>query len=90
MEADDAAADMYARGLRQEDVAAQWIGRFNQHEANAVAEIVNLAIRAAGCRTQIDGDDIADPDNCPDRLGEIQDTYQQASTTLTRSSRTLT
>jgi cohesin complex subunit SA-1/2 len=58
-------------------VAAQWIARFNEHEARAVAEIVNLVIRAAGCHIKIDEDDIADPDNCPNRLGEIQDEYQQ-------------
>ena len=68
---------MFARGARLEDVAAQWIGRFNEHEARAVAEIVNLVIRAAGCHIRIDEDDVADPDNCPNRLGEIQDEYQQ-------------
>jgi cohesin complex subunit SA-1/2 len=57
------------------DVAAQWVGRFHEHEAKAVAEIVNLVIRAAGCHVQIDEDDVAEPDNCPHRLGELQDEY---------------
>jgi cohesin complex subunit SA-1/2 len=69
-------AEIYARGTRFEDVAAQWIGRFNEHEAKAVAELVNFVIRASGCHIQIDEDDIADPDNCVHRLGEIQDDYQ--------------
>lgn len=68
-------AEIFARGTRLNDVAAQWITRFHQHEAKAVAEIVNLVIRAAGCHVQIDEDDIAEPDNCPHRLGELQDEY---------------
>ncbi|KAF2678498.1 STAG-domain-containing protein [Lentithecium fluviatile CBS 122367] len=75
-DADGLYAEIYARGSRLEDVAAQWIGRFNEHEANAVAELINFVIRAAGCHIQIDEDDIADPDNCVHRLGEIQDDYQ--------------
>lgn len=69
--------DIFARGSRLEDVAAQWITRFNEHEAKAVAEIVNLVIRAAGCRIQIDEDDISDPDNCVQKLGEIQDEFHE-------------
>jgi hypothetical protein len=72
-------AEIFARGARLEDVAAQWIGRFHEHEAKAVAEIVNFVIRASGCRIQIDEDDIADPDNCHHRIGEIQDEYQHVS-----------
>lgn len=72
-------AEIYARGTKLEDVAAQWLGRFNEHEAKAVAELINFVIRASGCHTQIDEDDIADPDNCVHRLGEIQDDYQHVS-----------
>lgn len=73
------AAEIFARGTRLTDAAAQWVTRFNEHEAKAVAEIVNLVIRAAGCHVQIDEDDIADPDNCPHRLGDIQDEYNAVS-----------
>jgi cohesin complex subunit SA-1/2 len=60
-----------------QDVAAKWVESFKEHEASAVAEIVNFVLRAAGCSTgRIDGDDIADPDHCPNRLGEIQEVYQ--------------
>ena len=72
---DATTAEIFARGTRLTDVAAQWVARFNDHEAKAVAEIVNLVLRASGCHVQIDEDDIADPDNCPSRLGDIQDEY---------------
>ncbi|KAH8725758.1 hypothetical protein GQ44DRAFT_651801 [Phaeosphaeriaceae sp. PMI808] len=69
-------ADVFASGDRLEDVAARWIARFNEHEAKAAAEIVNLVLRAAGCDLRIDEDDIADPDNAPSRVAEIQDEFQ--------------
>lgn len=76
---DRATADIFARENRLEDVAAQWIAKFNEHEARAVAELVNLVIRAAGCHIQIDEDDVGDPDNCAQRINDIQEEYQQAS-----------
>lgn len=78
-----ATAEIFAKGNKLDDVAAQWIGRFNEHEAKAVAEIVNLVIRASGCHIKIDEDDIADPDNCAPRLGDIQDEYNAVGSTPT-------
>jgi hypothetical protein len=72
-------ADVFASGDRLEDVAAKWAARFNEHEARAVAEIVNLVLRAAGCHLRIDEDDIADPDNAPSRVAEIQEEFQTVS-----------
>jgi cohesin complex subunit SA-1/2 len=69
-------AEVFARGNKLEDVAAQWVTGFREHEARAVAEVVNFVLRAAGCSIKIDEDDIADPDNCPNRLAAIQDDYQ--------------
>ena len=72
---------MFASGDRLEDVAARWVARFNDHEAKAVAEIVNFVLRAAGCNLRIDEDDIADPDNAPSRVAELQDEYQAQDVT---------
>ncbi|KAJ4402575.1 cohesin complex subunit [Didymella pomorum] len=73
--------DVFASGDRLEDVAARWVARFNEHEAKAVAEIVNFVLRAAGCSLRIDEDDIADPDNAPSRVAELQDEYQAQDVT---------
>jgi cohesin complex subunit SA-1/2 len=67
---------VFAHGNKLEDVAAQWVQNFHNHEAKAVADIVNFVLRAAGCTIKVDEDDIADPDNCPSRLGDIQDEFQ--------------
>ncbi|KAJ4362528.1 cohesin complex subunit [Neocucurbitaria cava] len=69
-------ADVFASGDRLEDVAARWVTRFKEHEARSVAEIVNLVLTATGCDVRINEDDIADPDNAPSRVAEIQEEFQ--------------
>lgn len=64
-----------------EDVAAQWIARFDQHKDSAVADLTNFIFRASGSHAKIDEHDVADTDNCANKLGEIQDDYQQVGTT---------
>jgi hypothetical protein len=68
---------VFASGDRLEDVTAQWISRFNEHEAKALAEVVNLVLQASGCDLRINEDDISDPDNAPNRVAEIQEEFQQ-------------
>ncbi|KAF2873572.1 hypothetical protein BDV95DRAFT_489918 [Massariosphaeria phaeospora] len=75
-EADGLYAEVFARSSSVDDVAAQWVGRFQQHAAKAVAEVVNFVLRASGCTLKVNEDDIADPDNCQNRLEDIQDEYQ--------------
>ncbi|RYO64741.1 hypothetical protein AA0113_g5792 [Alternaria arborescens] len=74
-------ADVFASGDRLEDVTAQWITRFNEHEAKALAEVVNLVLQASGCDLRINEDDISDPDNAPNRVAEIQEEFQQYEVT---------
>ncbi|CAA9959853.1 nuclear cohesin complex protein [Pyrenophora teres f. maculata] len=74
-------ADVFASGDRLEDVTARWMARFNEHEAKAVAEIINLVLQAAGCDLRINEDDIGDPDNAPNRVAEIQEEFQQYEVT---------
>lgn len=62
-----------------ESVAADWLQRYEQHEANAVAEIVNFALRCAGCEVEIDGHDVLDVDNAANKLSDIQDEFQEVS-----------
>ena len=68
---------MFASGDRLEDITARWVARFIEHEAQAVAEIVNLVLQAASCDLRINEDDIADPDNAANRVAEIQEEFQQ-------------
>ncbi|KAL9051225.1 MAG: hypothetical protein Q9162_006152 [Coniocarpon cinnabarinum] len=61
---------------RLDSVAADWLRRFAAHEANALAELVNLVLRCAGCEIEVDGHDIEDPDNATNKLSDIQDEFQ--------------
>ncbi|PSN65913.1 STAG-domain-containing protein [Corynespora cassiicola Philippines] len=80
-EADGLYGEIFAQGKDLDDVAAQWVARFQHHEARAVADVVNFVLRASGCDIQIDEDDIADPDNCANRLTDIQEEYQAQGVT---------
>ncbi|KAF2112903.1 STAG domain-containing protein [Lophiotrema nucula] len=74
--ADGLYADVFAHGNRLDDVAAQWVASFRNNASQAVADIVNFVLRSAGCDIKIDENDVGDPDNAPNRLGEIQEEYQ--------------
>jgi len=62
-----------------ESVASEWLRRFKTHESNAITEIVNLVLRCTGCEIEVAPTDIEDPDNCTNRLKDIQDEFQAVS-----------
>ena len=66
----------------EEEVVAEWIKRFKSDEAASVAELVNLALKSAGCSIGVDVDDIRDPDNASGRLTTIQEEFQAVSRLL--------
>lgn len=63
-------------------VAADWLQRYEQHEANAVAEVANFVLRCAGCEIEIDGHDVLDTDNATNRLSDIQDEFEAVRSPL--------
>ncbi|KAF2806241.1 uncharacterized protein BDZ99DRAFT_422643 [Mytilinidion resinicola] len=75
-EAEGLYAEVFASGDDLNDVAARWITSFNENEAIAVAEIVNLVLKCAGCDSKVDNHDIDDPDSCATKLTDIQEEYQ--------------
>lgn len=76
---------MFASGDRLEGVTARWVARFHEHEAKALAEVVNLVLQASGCDLRINEDDISDPDNAPNRVAEIQEEFQQVGVGVYRT-----
>ncbi|KAK5167672.1 cohesin complex subunit [Saxophila tyrrhenica] len=59
-----------------ETVASDWLKSFDEHEAQAMADVINFVLQCAGCGTEVTDHDIDDPDNATNRLTEIQDEYQ--------------
>ncbi|KAF2205662.1 STAG-domain-containing protein [Delitschia confertaspora ATCC 74209] len=74
-------AEVFGGRNSLDDIAAQWVSKFHENEANAVRDVVNFVLKSAGCDVQVDEHDIVDPDSCAERLGDIQDEYQAQNVT---------
>lgn len=70
---------MFGSGARADDVAGRWYTSYNEDKAAAVKDLVNCVLQAAGCQHQITEDDVNDPDNCENRLAELQSLYEDVS-----------
>lgn len=57
-----------------------WLTKFADNNASALAELIGLVVKSAGCNIPITADDINDTDNVEGRLGDLQDEYQAVST----------
>lgn len=60
-------------------MASQWLTRYADNNATALAELVGLVVKSAGCSIPISEDDINDTDNVEGKLGDLQDEYQAVS-----------
>ncbi|EMC98085.1 hypothetical protein BAUCODRAFT_48043, partial [Baudoinia panamericana UAMH 10762] len=74
-------AEVYGGGAALQDVAGKWLKRFEAHESSALAEVVNLVLRCAGCEAEVTDDDIGDPDGVTNRLEDLRDEYQRTNPT---------
>lgn len=57
-------------------MAAEWITKYDQHNANAMCELVNLALKCTGCDLKVDVHEIEDPDNAPSKLEDFYEEYK--------------
>ncbi|KAK4979533.1 cohesin complex subunit [Elasticomyces elasticus] len=69
-------AEIFSGAHTLNDIAANWVSKFSDHESAAVAEIVNYVLRCAGCDLRVDEHDIEDPDGCTTKLEDLQDEFQ--------------
>ncbi|KAL8671901.1 MAG: hypothetical protein Q9168_003612 [Polycauliona sp. 1 TL-2023] len=69
-------AEIFAQGHTVDGVAAEWITRYNEHNANAMCELINFVLRCTGCDLEIDVHDIEDPDNAASKLEDLQKEYR--------------
>ncbi|OAA64641.1 nuclear cohesin complex subunit [Niveomyces insectorum RCEF 264] len=74
-------ADIFSSGDDSGDVAARWYERYQSNNQAAVADLVNCILSAAGCDHHVTEDDINDPDNCSNRLTELQSIYEDQKIT---------
>ncbi|KAL8962770.1 MAG: hypothetical protein Q9183_005102, partial [Haloplaca sp. 2 TL-2023] len=69
-------SEIFAGNHTADSVAAEWITRYDQHNANAMTELINLVLKCTGCNLQVDVHDIEDPDNAASKLEDLQEEYQ--------------
>lgn len=74
--ANNVIAEVFSEGHTLEAVAADWIGRWGQNNAEAMCDMINFVIKCTGCDSRVDVHDIEDQDNVPSKLGDIQEEYQ--------------
>ncbi|MCJ1247723.1 hypothetical protein MMC30_004938 [Trapelia coarctata] len=69
-------AEVFSQGHTTDGVAAEWVSRYNDHNSNAMAELVNFVLQCTGCTLQVDSNDIEDIDNVTGKLTDLQEEYQ--------------
>ncbi|KAI9762085.1 MAG: hypothetical protein M1835_008075 [Candelina submexicana] len=74
-------SEVFARGHSLEAAAAEWATQWDQHNTNAMRDLVNFVLKCTGCDLQIDVHDIEDPDNVTSKLTDLQDEYQALKAT---------
>jgi len=72
-------ADVYTSGESAEDIAGQWLARYNENNQEALTEFLNFIFRSAGCNAELTIHDINDPDNAENRISDMQDELQAVS-----------
>lgn len=78
--ADFVAGEIFTTGETSDDVAAHWYQQYQQDNASALTDLVNCILLSAGCNQLVTEDDIRDPENCQNRLADLQNVYTEVST----------
>jgi len=70
-------ANIFTSGDSSDKVATDWFHQYRANDTAAVADLVNCILLAAGCDQKVTEDDIRDPENCSNRLAELQNVYTE-------------
>lgn len=73
-------AEVFKSGDTSEKIALDWLKQFEDDNAIALKNIVNLVLKSAGCDQEVTEDDINDPDHAPLRLQDLQEEEKGVST----------
>ncbi|EFE44963.1 hypothetical protein TRV_00214 [Trichophyton verrucosum HKI 0517] len=69
-------AEVFGRGHTTEAVAAEWLTKYEEHNINAMRDLINFVLRCSGTDIKVESTDIEDVDNVSNRLTDIQEEYQ--------------
>lgn len=62
-------------------MAAEWLTKYEEHNINAMCDLVNFVLKCTGTDLKVDVHDIEDVDNVPNKLNDLQEEYQAQSIT---------
>ncbi|KAK3378382.1 UreD urease accessory protein-domain-containing protein [Podospora didyma] len=74
-EEDGLYTDIFGSGYSSDKVATDWYHKYQADDTAAVTDLVNCILTSAGCDQHITADDIRDPENCSNRLADLQNVY---------------
>ncbi|KAL1861495.1 hypothetical protein VTK73DRAFT_7069 [Phialemonium thermophilum] len=74
-------SEIFGSGDSSDDVAAHWYQKYQEDNAAAVTDLVNCILMSAGCDQLVTEDDIRDPENCQNRLADLQNVYAEEGIT---------
>jgi cohesin complex subunit SA-1/2 len=57
-------------------VAAQWLSQYQRNNKSAMRDLVNFILRCSGTDLEVNIHEVADVDNAPDRIEDLQAMYQ--------------
>ena len=69
-------AEVFSQDQSLDEIAIEWLKRYEEHNTNAMCDLVNFVLNCTGCDLQVDIHDIEDPDNVASKLQDLQDVYQ--------------
>lgn len=71
------AAEIFGSGESSQNVAVQWLEKYRNDDGAALLDLINCVLQCIGCEQQVTIDDIRDPENIPNRLGDLHHAYQE-------------
>ncbi|KAJ6065379.1 hypothetical protein N7444_001032 [Penicillium canescens] len=69
-------AEVFGKSNNPDTVAAQWLSQYQRNNGQAMRDLINFILRCAGTDLEVDNDEVADVDNAPDRITDLQALYQ--------------
>lgn len=74
-------AEVFAHKKEMQEIVRGWCDVFADNESDALVEIINFVLRAAGCVGKVTSQDVEDPDAVTSKIMDLQDEFQASNPT---------
>ncbi|CAI6100385.1 unnamed protein product [Clonostachys chloroleuca] len=74
-------AEIFSQGNSSDTVAQQWLESYRKDTTVALLDLINCVLQCIGCEQEVTIDDIRDPDNIPNRLRDLENSYLEQQET---------